>query len=482
MLASQIPLSPKSAESPASPGRGASARVNYRCDPGTFSDEIQKGKLAVRALVKMAAYVAENNGSVSFTRSPTEASDPLKSDIVVNRAQIKSMLGQICGNMDKWAKQFRASAAKKRVRAEGTEKKPNPTNGLFFISDRLKEYLQNANYGNGLTPLFASNPALAQDLKEQFSKFNGGAEGMPAHFLAQVYGGSEATLVQAAAAVGMKNVSSRNMDVRVALSTLVFDNNMITSRILLTLFSLINYAGDLKSKDNGQRVHFDQTMVNYFYAGNTHFILEGTDFGEAKFAEIRQSIAAQGGQTVSSDEETIALLKQQGYSLSITPESLEKLIRNASPIDNSTDPKAAWDYTAFERIAARPAVKARRKTGTILMPTLVQGNLTPDSDDWGFLYSMYLVLMSYFHIPEDLLPANYRAKLKGNPLGSAETFADIADNLGQYVKNILSAHHEIYGPAKRQVQSERRRAQLRTTGSKKTRAKAAVLPLPLTRQ
>ncbi len=285
---SKIPLSPRSEEAPASPSRGASARVNYRTDPTEFSEEIQKGKLAIRALVKMAMHVAASGGSVSFSQVPGVMVDPSNPEIVVNGARIRSMQGQICGNMEKWAKQFRASAAKKRVKVEGAEKHTNPTNGLFFISDRLKEYLYNANYGNGLTPIFARNLALQQEVKEAYSKLNGAAPGMIDQFYNQVFGGNEAAFNQAVAASKWQSVVPQNMDVRAALGELVFNNNMITSRILLTLFSLINYAGDLKSKSNGQRVHYDKTMVDYFGQGtNTRFVLDGKDYGAEKFAEIR---------------------------------------------------------------------------------------------------------------------------------------------------------------------------------------------------
>ena len=197
--------------------------------------------------------------------------------------------------------------------------------------------------------------------------------------------------------------------------SLVFEKSMATSGILTSILSLYTTVNQVQSQTNGGRIKPDQLMLKYFGNNNTHYYLRGQDLTPANVPG------------------------------NVKPDKREKFQKNLSQVN----------MPALYRIKARdtdPQVSHVDKRGKQVIcykePVPAQTD-----DDYGMSYSMYMVLLNYFRIPNELLSPEQIAQLT-DPANIA-----LAVELQEYIRDLTEWHKSANKDAKKEIQTRRRRQQ-----------------------
>jgi len=361
------------------------------------------------------------------------------------------MLHTICAHVDRLGKVFRASAGrgKKAKRDdEATARRGAQLRRLFYVSDQLVSFIQEVNKGNGLAVYLDVLPA---DQRGDWARVNGADPAVRAQLkqLFDGFGGLDAVV----RSMGGTGTTLDNADVNVALRDLLFANRMANSTILVTCLHLIVQANGLQSVDNGQRVHYDAAWVRHFGQGDTHYRLGGVDLTAALMAELR----------------TLSPVEQEARMVELT-RSADKLASLKTHLEQA-------DMPAFQRIAQVPPIVLTRKHVEVAFPTFID-QAGARGDDWGLLYAMFMVIISYNHVPPYLLSADQSARLMSvSDAAGNETNPNVvnAGVLSAYISSLRSVHSEAAKPEKRR----RRDAANRVAREAKAASKAASRALPL---
>lgn len=451
-LSQGIPSSPRAQSPNSKGGSGGSRRTDYKTDSETFSQQILVGKSLVRALIRLSFHLGQLSKSGA---GPEKTSIPVPGSIeTLNKMATISLGSSLSKNLDKWGKQFRASVPKRRGK---TSDKPNPTNALFYISDQLRGFLSESNFGNGLAFLLtdARYNQLYPDINTKIQW--AGANRDYLNDFTRLFGGP-AQLQQAFQGTGFDSITAAHFDVKTALQSLVFGKGMITARILLTLLSLIRYSDNLMSRTNGQRIHTNPTMLRWFGAGgSTAYTFNGRDLA-AELVQEQQALQAQG----RGNESRMGKLNSDTQG---------KLSTNLGVING----RRTDSYSAFERIATREAIVTNKKSN-VAFPTYIEQKDARNGDDWGYLQIMNFALASLFHIPDGLMTPQEVAALKSQRVEEKTQTVGVdgkvneekklgpelnqnvndALGLGDYVNRLLSVHRELHEPEKKERQRLKR--------------------------
>ena len=375
-----------------------------------------------------------------------------------NKTELNSQWSAFFGELVTKRKQNTASVPRNLGKKRAAQARP-----LFYISDQLRAYLTNSNYGNGLVGAFVQNN-LNDPATFQAASGLARASGSDYNALANAAGG-EANLVglyQAALECEWKksrqagapprataaDVRAR-ADVKAQLG-MVLNDGLATSGIIISLLSLIIAANNLQSQSNRQRFHHEG-MVPYFGRGtNTRWIFNRTDLTPASFDGVAD----------------------------ITGPRRAELNAKLTQVDIS----------AIERIAARGPQNSTKKTEAKVLPFIEKGQEKAGTDDYGLLYSTNMTLNSFFHIPEELLtPAqrNVRTSVKqeqgdGTVRETNAAYAaasQTATQVQQYLRNLLEEHHKLTLAATKVVRDSRRKATQQRTKTKRQAQKAQIAAL-----
>jgi hypothetical protein len=200
-----------------------------------------------------------------------------------------------------------------------------------------------------------------------------------------------------------------------AYMSLILDSSMATSGILTSVLSLYTTVNQVQSLADGGRIKPDHLMMKYFNQGNTRYYLRGTD------------------------------MTPNGVPGNVKADKREKFEKNLSQVD----------MTVIQRIKMRdtdPAISHVDKRGkqVICYKEPVHGQ---QNDDYGMSYSMYMVLLNYFRIPNEILDPQAIAQLS-NP-----DMIQQASELQAYIRQLTLWHKEVNKEAKKAIQTQRRRQQ-----------------------
>ena len=196
---------------------------------------------------------------------------------------------------------------------------------------------------------------------------------------------------------------------------LILKGNMATSGILTSVLSLYTTVNQVQSITDGGRIKPDGLMMKYFNQNDTRYYLRGQD------------------------------LTPNGVPANVKADKREKFEKNLSQVN----------LTVIQRIKMRdtdPAISHVDKRGkqVICYKEPVQGQ---QNDDYGMSYSMYMVLLNYFRIPNEILDAQAIAQL------SDPEMIKQASELQAYIRQLTLWHKEVNKEAKKAVQTQRRRQQ-----------------------
>jgi hypothetical protein len=196
---------------------------------------------------------------------------------------------------------------------------------------------------------------------------------------------------------------------------LIMENNMATSGILTSVLSLYTTVNQVQSLANGGRIKPDALMMEYFNKGNTRFIYKGQD------------------------------LTPDSAPTNMKPDKREKFEKNLSQVN----------LTVFERIKQRdtdPTISHVDKRGK---PVICYKEPVPgqQNDDYGMSYSMYMVLLNYCRIPNELMDPDLVAQL------SDPAIIRTAAEMQSYIADLTVWHKTVNMEAKKAIQTQRRRQQ-----------------------
>lgn len=164
----------------------------------------------------------------------------------------------------------RISALTKLSRVE-----PSSHVSCFYISDPLKEFVRNGNFGNGIALLFPDRE-LSDDVH-----CVSGAEA-PEDAIKAV---SDAIGEDCVAALGItRDQAVKIADTRRVLSPLLIEAGVATSALLMTLTARYIRVNRLKDAATG-RIRVDTNMRRQFGSKNTRAILNGVDHTPADASE-----------------------------------------------------------------------------------------------------------------------------------------------------------------------------------------------------
>jgi len=197
--------------------------------------------------------------------------------------------------------------------------------------------------------------------------------------------------------------------------SLIMDHNMATSGILTSVLSLYTTVNQVQSLANGGRIKPDALMMEYFNKGNTRFIYKGQD------------------------------LTPDSAPMNMKPDKREKFEKNLSQVN----------LTVFERIKQRdtdPTINHIDKRGK---PVICYKEPVPgqQNDDYGMSYSMYMVLLNYCRIPNELMDPELVAQL------SDPSTIKTAAEMQSYIADLTVWHKTANMEAKKAIQTQRRRQQ-----------------------
>ncbi len=444
-----------------------STKKDYRIEVVDFRTKTKENIKAMRNLFKIGAQVW----------AVPEGSKVQIGDETWSRRDVNSQLALIAASMDDMHKHFTASMKVKRTTRKGGAAKPK---SLFYISDQLVNYLREANYGNGLASAFAG----ADDAYVTINGHDAGTLGRLAaagydekKILGALQAAENAQAAKegrAAETVSREDISG--IDVTQALD-LVLNKRMATAPILIILLALITAVEKLKSNVNGQRNHYDATMLKYFDGVNP----------ETKQVNNTRWYMARGGRIVDVTPvdvpPTVATKDRGAFAeklAAVDQSSFARLRVHVSKPKKSTDIVCGAGESRIKRAGL----------GTICVPCFIaydekQHGPSTGNDDWGILHSMYMVITSHFHVPNELLTAEELAALKSVPgvdaSGNAvETNPNIiaAAGLQSYIQGLLTLHRNRAEPENKKKRTVKRQQATAANKGKKAPAKRAGGGLP----
>jgi hypothetical protein len=423
-------------------------RFDYSISKEDFTAKVDQIVTGFRALIKVGTDVYDNEGRKTQ----------------VSRKEYRTMVSRFAGELENLGKHGRASIGKvkKAVRKEGDARPGEQLRQVFVISDQLVSYLRQATLGNNWVPAISGYDAdvaaglgAMTDLKTfeaELVKQGGSLAEIPD--LLQV---AEDNLV----AVENKKAEKKGdkprdpRDVRTLTFPvsdyldLVLNKRIATSGILISLLSLINTVGDMHSKSNGQRIHYDSAMANLLDGKtNTRWVVDGKDL-TPKESELKQL----------QFKDSAARAKFMENYRHVNESSFARL-RDHDDV-KTRRPGNKWDQvTAFKDY---PGDKEAER-----------------DDDWGMLQSMIMVVISHARVPNEVLrfynsplldqvesrkqPSGQNNKA-GKPIMSETNMKvtenlDTADGIQAQLHYILHAGwHVINEPAKKVVRDSKRRDQ-----------------------
>ena len=152
----------------------------------------------------------------------------------------------------------------------------------FYISDPLREFILNANLGNGIAYLFPN-------ISDKVRSIVGGEDPEAAYAaVSQEIGKDPATVL----GIPKKEVL-KLADPRVVLRPLVLDLGIATSPLLMCIMAFYVSANDLR--DENGRVHIDELMQTCFGKGNTRHVLFDKDVTSSELGDDVISTLTQSG-------------------------------------------------------------------------------------------------------------------------------------------------------------------------------------------
>lgn len=196
---------------------------------------------------------------------------------------------------------------------------------------------------------------------------------------------------------------------------LILDNSMATSGILTSVLSLYTTVNQVQSLADGGRIKPDSLMMKYFNQGNTRYYLHGTD------------------------------MTPNNTPANVKADKREKFEKNLNQVD----------MTVIQRIKMRdtdPTISHVDKRGkqVVCYKEPVHGQ---QNDDYGMSYSMYMVLLNYFRIPNEILEPQLISEL------SDPARIEQASELQGYIRQLTLWHKDVNKETKKAIQTQRRRQQ-----------------------
>lgn len=361
--------------SPRSPRTGSPARIRVKTD-------YKVDAMGFREHCKLLKSVIRNHSEL--TKSWLSGSSKL------SLKDSNKLISEICDHVDMMAKQFVASAGKRKVRENKVRSQPK---NVFFISDQLVNFIMESNLGNGMAPVFTSvgengKYRFEEDTRKQWSRADG-SEPKTKQAIAKAISEMDGGWKAASKILGFP-ATEKDIDIKDMLRPLIEQNRMANSSILVAIFPMITYAEELSSKTNGQRRHYSQVMERYMGNGsNLHYVYNGNDLtqflkGKSRQAAFRNAFVA---------------LKGDQYSL----------WENHTAISE----KSAFDFFAslppvFSIRKDGPESELNQKTGKkvsgVRSPAFVYERDARD-DDWGLHQRLYMRIAQLFRIPEEFINA-----------------------------------------------------------------------------
>lgn len=192
---------------------------------------------------------------------------------------------------------------------------------------------------------------------------------------------------------------------------LVLHKQIATSGILISIINLIISVNQLSSKTNGQRVHYNDTMLRYFDGNNnTRWVLHGTDH---------------------------------------TPKSVDDLPEDCKNSESIMGRFKTSDLSAFEILRQRVGRRIRDKefndTRQREINFILKGDETPGTDNYGFKREMIMAAMMKNIVPDQVLGPNLSKVLKSgkNKPSDPETNPVWAETIQvqQLLSSLLWAHN-----------------------------------------
>lgn len=488
---------------PASPAvaAGSANRQDYTIESKAFRDKVTRLQKAFRDIMSIgkAVYSTEKGGKISYT------------DGEVGRKQLNSYISAFANELEVLGKNFTASVGrgKTKTKKATTAGRGAQLRSLFYLSEPLVSYLNIENYGNGLAAAFNVNDNVdASAVMQNYNGHAGNALRTLQDYLGKVTGttvddnviltrlqeAENATAKAAGRAASRVDASYLSgIDVTESLD-LVLNKRMATSGILISLFSLIDRVNNLQSKSNGQRNHYNDAMEAYFDGyrktldekGNwvyqtsdgrapdltnaTNLIpnttrwvmLRGNDL-----VDVTPSSDAKGRVYVTPTPDVAARVQQlQNAGKDDEADKLLTFIAVKEPAKFLAKLRDV-NKSAFQRLRERGSTAIRRAqtidnpTGEVKVPSFIdKGKEQKNTDDWGMLHSMFMVLISYFRIPNELLMGQELTAIKSvvSADGKSETNANIdeAARLQSYIHGLSEIHKARTEPAKKQARNKKR--------------------------
>lgn len=379
--------------------------------PKQFSEEVKTATKIVKELMTLS----KNIGKYGYINSKIKKGKE-EEIIKVDRENVKEITKELFENMNLWIKYYRACNGKKHHRVS----KINPTNILFCISDTLKNFLLKEDYGNGLIFLIVNDPDFNLEKKLEMSHLNGNVENNRKKFNEEIHG-----IKKYIEQPDFKNLNLtlNNMNINGMIKNLL-DNNLITSHILLLLFTFIIYTKQLDVKGHGQRIHYDDLMNEYFGINsgkNTHYIINGEDLSKGIVEKFKLD---------NIDDASEKFRKEAKGSYKQT--TINKI---AKGLMKSKENSFEWNLSAFSRIENYKPEKISESA--IKKENFIPKYINGDNDNWGFRFAMLLVISSFFRIPEDILPKKYVDQI------SNEENKQLATNLTGYLEQVSRSYKEL---------------------------------------
>jgi hypothetical protein len=435
---SQIPSSPPR-ESAAE--KTVATRPSYKLSKDEVSKQVSELHRAVRQLVKILLLTADGK--------------PLKNAAgeSITKEQVRTWVSQINRHFDNHRKVINASVSKSVASSAKSKRDGSQLKGVGFISDSFVEFFRNANKGNGLAGLLtgtvAPTPALASVWKNLLQSkgyqmtdlaslcLANGFDPATRRSTSEFLGIIEFSVEKIAEGFGMPGFSLDSVNVDNAMEEIIYRRGIAASPFLASCLHLIAKVNRLASQSNGQRVHYDQVWLDSFGQGNTHYVVGGRDLTE----ELRAAVSRMNSGDVNAYLSSIA-----GSSGKTNSDRVAKLL----------DHLANADKTGFQRLAESasrgPATTKAGKPRVV--PFIAREDAVPGTDDWGISHQSFMTLLSYYRVPDYVLPGDLRAQISPDTdLGQENS--DLNKSLWDYIHSLSLAHHLVSPPKKRAKPSKK---------------------------
>jgi hypothetical protein len=353
---------------------------------------------------------------------------------ILDAETVKNLKKEFLAKFDQRIEDFNRVVEKKNSRL----KKPSSQMGEkpkhpFYITDTLAKYLRSENYGNGLAMALSGSddPAMIEwmrydcsplskeeksDWEKKLKDKNHASEAQFAlerdAYAHQAYDAFTTNFAPLKDSLltnlqrNQQNFSGEKLKKKktsqpVEISTdldftkanvreqihLVLHKQIATSGILISIINLIISVNQLSSKTNGQRVHYNDTMLRYFDGNNnTRWLLQGTDH---------------------------------------TPKSDDNLPEDCKTSKSIMGRFKTSNLSVFEILRERVGRRIRDKqfndTKQREINFICKGDEAPGTDNYGFKREMIMAAMMKNIIPDQVLDPNLSKVLKSGKSNPSDT-------------------------------------------------------------